>query len=192
MVGVHLNWLNWSHFFILLACPFLILIACMILAPLLDNIRVFMTTVFSLAKLGSTILGKTFGTKQKSSKTGQLKKSLVSTFLGVFWQLLPNFNFWKEDCALGYVSTQIWDFRNISLFPKILRLKSFDNLWGNSYQICYTIYHVSFYLWLIRSILKHSTVPKYEQDCLKIFFLFSTLPMMIQISGKKAHLVKKS
>ena len=34
--------------------------------------------------------------------------------------------------ALGYVSTQTWDFPNISLFPKILSLKSFGNSWGNS------------------------------------------------------------
>ena len=44
--------------------------------------------------------------------------------LRVFWLLLPKFNFWKGDWALGYVSTQIWDFSNISLFPKILSLKS--------------------------------------------------------------------
>ena len=28
--------------------------------------------------------------------------------------------------------------------------------------------------------------------CLKVFFLFSTLPMMIKISGKNAHLVQES
>ena len=33
------------------------------------------------------------------------------------------------DWALGYVCAQIWDFPNISLFPRILRLK----LFGNSY-----------------------------------------------------------
>ena len=33
------------------------------------------------------------------------------------------------------------------------------------YQVCYTRYHVSFYLWLIESVLKHSKVPKYyDQD----------------------------
>ena len=33
------------------------------------------------------------------------------------------------------------------------------------YQVCYTRYHVSFYLWLIGSVLKHCKVPKYyEQD----------------------------
>ena len=54
------------------------------------------------------------------------------------------------------------------------------------YQVCCTRYHVSFCLWLIRSVLKHYKVPKYyDQDCLKIFFSPSTLPMMIQISTKK-------
>ena len=34
------------------------------------------------------------------------------------------------------------------------------------YQVCYTRYHVSFYLWLIRPVLKHCKVPKYyDQDC---------------------------
>ena len=41
-------------------------------------------------------------------------------------------------------------------------------------------------------VLKYCKVPKYyDEDCLKIFFLPSTLPMMIQISGKNAHLAKK-
>ena len=34
------------------------------------------------------------------------------------------------------------------------------------YQVCYTRYHVSFYLWLIGSVLRHCKVPKYyDQDC---------------------------
>ena len=60
------------------------------------------------------------------------------------------------------------------------------------YQVCYTRYHVLFYLLLIRSVLKHCKVPKYyNQDCLKIFFLLSELPMMIQISGKKCSFGSK-
>ena len=31
------------------------------------------------------------------------------------------------------VSTQIWDFPNVSLSPKILNLKLFGNSWENSY-----------------------------------------------------------
>ena len=54
------------------------------------------------------------------------------------------------------------------------------------YQVCYARYHVSFYLRLIGSVLKHCKVLKYyDQDCLKIFFLLSTFPMMIEISRKK-------
>ena len=53
----------------------------------------------------------------------------------VFWMLLPKFNFWKGDSALGHVFSQIWvDFPNISLFPKILSLKSIGNSWGNLYS----------------------------------------------------------
>ena len=88
-------------------------------------------------------------------------------------------NFWSGGWELGYFSTQIWNFPNISLFPTIVSLKSFGNSWGNS--------------WLIWSVLKHCKIPKYNDgDCLKIFFLLSTVPMIIQISGKKnANLVKK-
>ena len=52
--------------------------------------------------------------------------------LRVLLQLLSTFNFWKEDWALGCVSTLIWHFPNISQFRKILRLKWFGNWWGNS------------------------------------------------------------
>ena len=59
-------------------------------------------------------------------------------------------------------------------------------------QVCYTKCQVSFYLWLAGPAPKHCKVPKYyDQDCLKIFFFLSTYPMMIQISGKNAHLVQK-
>ena len=61
------------------------------------------------------------------------------------------------------------------------------------YQIYYTGYKVSFYLWLIGSVLKYCKVPKYyDRDCLKIFFLLSALPIMIQISGKSAYLAQNS
>ena len=79
---------------------------------------------------------------------------------GFFWLLLPKFNFWKGDWALGYVSTQIWNFPTISLFPKILSFKLFCNSWGNSdTKVCCTRYHILFYLWLIGSGLKHCKVP---------------------------------
>ena len=50
----------------------------------------------------------------------------------VFWQLLSMCNFWKEDWALGCISTYFAHFSNISYFPKILSVKSFNNSWGNS------------------------------------------------------------
>ena len=60
------------------------------------------------------------------------------------------------------------------------------------YQVCFTSYQISFYLWWIVSVVKYCKIPKYyDQDCLKIFFLFSALPMMIQISGKSVHLAQK-
>ena len=78
---------------------------------------------------------KIFGTKQKNPVKLDCIRKVWYLLLRAFWLLLPKFNFWKGDWALGYVSTQIWDFPNISLFPKILSLKSFGNLWGNSYTM---------------------------------------------------------
>ena len=41
-------------------------------------------------------------------------------------------------------------------------------------------------------VLKHCKVPKYyDQDYLKIVLLLSANPMMIQVSGKSAHLAHK-
>ena len=83
--------------------------------------------------LGCAILGGVFGAgwrnPVKLDRTGKVWYLL----LRVFWVLLPEFNFWGGDWALGYVCTQIWDFPNISLFSKILSLKSFGNSWGSSY-----------------------------------------------------------
>ena len=60
------------------------------------------------------------------------------------------------------------------------------------YQVCYTRYQVLFYLWRTKSVLKYCKVSKYnDQDCLKILFLLSALPMMIQISRKSAHFAQK-
>ena len=50
LVDVHLNWLNLFHFLILVAGPLLLLIVCIIfLPPFLGVIRMFMSTVSSIA-----------------------------------------------------------------------------------------------------------------------------------------------
>ena len=50
LVDVHLNWLNWFHFLILVAGPLVLLIGCIIfLTPFLGVIRMFMSTVSSIA-----------------------------------------------------------------------------------------------------------------------------------------------
>ena len=62
-------------------------------------------------------------------------------------------------------------------------LKSFRNsvIKQLVYQVCYTSYQLSLYLWRIRPMLKRCRVPKYsDQDYLKILILHSTLSMMIQ------------
>ena len=61
-------------------------------------------------------------------------------------------------------------------------------------HILSVLYQISRSLLLVanRICTKYCKVPKhYDQDCLKFFFLLSTLPMMIQISGKSTHLAQK-
>ena len=44
------------------------------------------------------------------------------------------------------------------------------------YQVCYTRYHVSFYLWLIGSSLKHCKVPKYyDHNCSSVLSVASSV-----------------
>lgn len=58
-------------------------------------------------------------------------KKLSYLFLRIFWTQLPKICFYKGDWAQGCVPMQFWAFPNVSLFPKILSLKLFGNLWGN-------------------------------------------------------------
>ena len=60
------------------------------------------------------------------------KSALREKFNFFFLLLLTKFSFWQEDLALGYYSMKFEDFLDISLFPKILSLRSFGNSWGNS------------------------------------------------------------
>ena len=75
------------------------------------------------------------------------------------------------------------------IFPYFVRFQALSRSATREaarFPSCYTRYHASFYLWLIRYVSKYCKVPKYyDQDCLKIFSLLSTLPAMIWISGKK-------
>ena len=68
---------------------------------------------------------------------------------------------------------QFWDF-SISLFPKILCLKSFRNSWGNSY-IMFEVYSVRFqvlfYLWWMERVLKLNKIQVIIQRVMwKCFF----------------------
>ena len=55
------------------------------------------------------------------------------------------------------------------IFCYFLRYPKFQVVWQLArqlvYQVCYNRYHVSLYLWLVGSVLKHCKVPKYyDQD----------------------------
>ena len=46
---------------------------------------------------------------------------------------MPKIDFWRVDWTLAYVPSLFWDFPIIFWFSKVLSVKSFDKLWGNSY-----------------------------------------------------------
>ena len=78
------------------------------------------------------------------------------------------------------MSTQSWDFLNISLFSEPKSEVARQLVRKFVYQVCYTGYQVPFYLWWMEPVLKYCKVLKYyDQDSLKIFFSASTLLMMI-------------
>ena len=85
-------------------------------------------------------------------------------YLCVFFDCYCEFNFCKRGWGLAYGFTKIWDFPHISWFPKSIVVQ--QPVRQLIYQVCYTRYHVSFYLWWIGFVLKHCEVPKYyDQDC---------------------------
>ena len=57
-------------------------------------------------------------------------------FFSSYLLILTKFSFWNENRALGYNSIKFQNFLDVSLFPKILNLKLFDNSWGNSDISC--------------------------------------------------------
>ena len=89
--------------------------------------------------------------REKSGKTWQEKKSLISTFACFFWLLLRKFNFCKGDWALGYAIPQIWDFPNISLFPRTQVLShSATRSVTRIHMVRLTIrYHLFLEFWLV-------------------------------------------
>ena len=95
-----------------------------------------------------------------------------------FLTTTAKFNFQREDWALGW-----WHFL-IFQDPKVLVV--WQLMRQLLHWLCYVRHQVSFYLWLIGLVLKYWKVPKFHNaDCLKTFLLFSTLSMIIQVSGKK-------
>ena len=80
----------------------------------------------------------------KFGKIEQGQKVLISTFASFL-------------TAIAKISPH--RFEIFSKIHKILSPKSRGNF---VYQVCYSRYHVSFYLWRIGPVLKHCKVPKYQ------------------------------
>ena len=78
---------------------------------------------------------------EKSSKTGQ---EMFDIYFCIFFDCYCQSVISGGDWALGCDFIQIWDFPNISLFPKMLSLKLSGNSWGNSYTK-FTILDIKFH-----------------------------------------------
>ena len=62
----------------------------------------------------STIPDKIFWTKKRNLTKLDKARKVWYLLLRVFWLVLTKFNFSKGSSALDHISTQIWDFSNIS------------------------------------------------------------------------------
>ena len=93
----------------------------------------------------------------KSYKTKQ-------NYLYNFWLLLSKIHFWRRGWALACVSTQFWDFPDISSF---LRSYSMRQLMQQPINKVYdTRYQVLLHLWGFKHVLEHNKSPKYyDQSC---------------------------
>ena len=95
---------------------------------------------------------------ERSNKTGRGKGGLASTFAC----------FWAAAAGVSLLGTGRWavppaGFEIFLMLPYFLRsyVLSYSALVRQIvYQVCCTRYHVSFYLWLIGSVLKDCKVPE--------------------------------
>ena len=103
-----------------------------------------------LATVTTTIIHKIFETKRTTEKVQFL-------FFKRFLLVLTKLSFREKDEALRNNSMKFWDFPDISLFSKVLSLKSFSN----SYSQFITNNHALFHLWWKENLLNHQKVSKY-------------------------------
>ena len=100
------------------------------------------TSVLYRLNKTAKILDKIFGATNRNAVKLDKTRKVWYLLLRVFWLPQPKFNFWKWGRALYYaicyttlyyISSQIWDFPNISFISMIRSLKSSGKLWENSY-----------------------------------------------------------
>ena len=128
---------------------------------------------------------------EKSSKTGKVKKSLISTFESCLNATC------KVEFVQGRLGTNLclhsnWDFPKISWFPKILSFSR--SVTREATRMPKLLDYLSRLVSLVANLflLRHCKVQKYcDQDCLKIFFFLSALPVIIRVFGKNTHWLQK-
>ena len=106
--------------------------------------------------------------------------------------LLAKLNLCKGDWALIFVSIQIEIFLKFPDFLKSLVLSR--SATREATRMPKLLDYLSRLVSLVANLflLKHCKVQKYcDQDCLKIFFFLSALPVIIQVFGKNTHWLQK-
>ena len=101
--------------------------ACSWQGPILVDARRHLATSFQVGMSNAGLQPQTkYFQQEKSRKIGQERKILMAAS-AQFFTALQKSNFWMKDWALGSICTDFHFFLNISLFFKILSLKSFSN-----------------------------------------------------------------
>ena len=138
-----------------------------------------------LANRGENILSN-FKKSSKVNRTGKL----WYLFLSIKLLLLAKSYILKGDFALGYMSTQVWDFSNIFQFPNCEAVLQLE--WQFVCNFFYPRYQVQFYLWQIEPILKHIKLPNsHDLARLKNFHLHFIFSAMVSTSEHSSTFQKK-
>ena len=95
-------------------------------------------------------------------------------FFKEFLLVLTKSSFWEGDWALDYDSRNIWDFPDISSFPKVPKYSVVRQLVKHLVNtMLITNNQDSFRLWWNKNLDNHQKVSKYyDHDYLQIFFGF--------------------
>ena len=146
-----------------------------------------------------TIICKMFWEKLRN----QAKLDKNEKFWYLFWRIfrgpVPKIYFCGGDWALCCVLMEFWDFANVSLLPTTLSVKSYGELFGNSY-IRFLILDITFqftcdkWSFVKFQVIMQRIVIKYLISCASKLQFYKTkkqnLDWNISDAGTNTHLLK--